>query len=542
MSKSFAQPQARPVPEAALDELRTLLGAGAVRTDPASLAGFRDPYAHRSWREHEPAVVLEPVSVEQVQEIVRIAGRHRFPLWTFSQGRNYGYGGPAPRQAGCAAVSLRGLGRILEISEDLAYAVVEPGVRFSDLYAELRRRNLPLWPSIPDLGWGSVIGNTMDHGVGFTPLGDHPGRACGMEVVLADGSLLRTGMGGQAGNPAWHVRRHAYGPSAEGIFMQSNFGIVTKMGCWLVPEPEIYISADVRIEREEDIAALLEAVRPLLLDGTIQNYPIAYNATLVGGAFSGVPREHWYAGEGSLPNPAIGKMIAETDCGAWFMRFALYGPAVIVDEQYAACAAAFGAIPGARMSARRMRGCEVHDTLSAAAPPPPGPAGAVGRLRHQSDCTQAGIPTLDLLDNLSWEDTGAGGHLDYSPIAPLDGQEALRQSQWLRSVFTEHGFDYAASLMITPRAFINITSVWFNTADEGQTRRAYDFIGRLIGLGADRGYPVYRTHLEYMDAVAEIFDFNEHAQARFNQRLKGALDPGGIFSPGKQGIWPSSVR
>jgi 4-cresol dehydrogenase (hydroxylating) len=45
-----------------------------------------------------------------------------------------------------------------------------------------------------------------------------------------------------------------------------------------------------------------------------------------------------------------------------------------------------------------------------------------------------------------------------------------------------------------------------------------------------------------MDAVAEIFDFNEHAQARFNQRLKGALDPGGIFSPGKQGIWPSSVR
>jgi 4-cresol dehydrogenase (hydroxylating) flavoprotein subunit len=540
MSRSMLRPVAPPLSAEALSELRRLLGDEAVRTDPASLAEFRDPYSPPSWRQHEPAAVLEPASAGQVQDIVRMADRYRFSLWTFSQGRNYGYGGPAPRQAGCAALSLRGLNRILEINEDLAYAVVEPGVRFLDLHEELRGRKIPLWPSIPDLGWGSVIGNTLDHGVGFTPLGDHPGRSCGMEVVLADGSLLRTGMGGQVGNPAWHVRKHAYGPSAEGIFMQSNFGIVTKMGCWLMPEPEAYISADVRVEREEDIVPLLETVRPLLLDGTIQNYPIVYNATLVGGAFSGVPRGHWYAGEGSLPGEAIGKMMAETGCGAWFMRFALYGPAAIVDEQYAACVRAFGTITGARMSARRMRGGEVHDTLSAAVPPPPGPAGAVGRLRQQSDTTQAGIPTLDLLDNLSWEDAGAGGHLDYSPVAPLDGEEALRQSRWLRGVFTEHGFDYAASLMLTPRAFINITSVWFNTASEEQARRAYDFIGRLIRLGAERGYPVYRTHLEYMDSAAQTFDFNDHAQARFNQRLKDALDPSGIFSPGKQGIWPSA--
>jgi 4-cresol dehydrogenase (hydroxylating) flavoprotein subunit len=41
-----------------------------------------------------------------------------------------------------------------------------------------------------------------------------------------------------------------------------------------------------------------------------------------------------------------------------------------------------------------------------------------------------------------------------------------------------------------------------------------------------------------MDLVADQFDFNDHALRRFNQRLKDALDPRGILSPGKQGIWP----
>jgi 4-cresol dehydrogenase (hydroxylating) len=41
--------------------------------------------------------------------------------------------------------------------------------------------------SVPDLGWGSIVGNTLDHGVGYTPTGDHVGQQCGMEVVLACG-------------------------------------------------------------------------------------------------------------------------------------------------------------------------------------------------------------------------------------------------------------------------------------------------------------------------------------------------------------------
>jgi 4-cresol dehydrogenase (hydroxylating) len=64
-------------------------------------------------------------------------------------GKNNAYGGGAPRLRGSVVVSLRRMNRILEVNEELAYAVVEPGVSFFDLCAELRRRGGALWASIP---------------------------------------------------------------------------------------------------------------------------------------------------------------------------------------------------------------------------------------------------------------------------------------------------------------------------------------------------------------------------------------------------------
>ena len=83
-----------------------------------------------------------PESVEEVQAVVKIADRRQIPLWTHSTGRNNGYGGPAPRVRGSLVVSLRNMNRVLEINEELGYAVVEPGVRWFDLYEAIAKRNL----------------------------------------------------------------------------------------------------------------------------------------------------------------------------------------------------------------------------------------------------------------------------------------------------------------------------------------------------------------------------------------------------------------
>ena len=86
--------------DAALAECQEVLGAGRVITDAQGLRAFRDPFQFQTWEDNTASAVVSPTTVEEIQEIVRIANRHRVPLWTHGQGRNNGYGGPAPACAG----------------------------------------------------------------------------------------------------------------------------------------------------------------------------------------------------------------------------------------------------------------------------------------------------------------------------------------------------------------------------------------------------------------------------------------------------------
>ena len=64
----------------------------------------------------------------------------------------------------------------------------------------------------------------------------------------------------------------------------------------------------------------------------------------------------------------------------------------------------------------------------------------------------------------------------------------------------------------------------------------------LVGKAAEHGFGEYRAHLDFMDLAASHYDFNDHAYLRFVERIKDAVDPQGILSPGKQGIWPRHMR
>src|SRR6185312_5865157 len=256
-----------------LQQWLDVVGAEWVFTSDADLDTYRDSYSpmYGEPTERHASAVVAPDSVEQVREVMRIAHAAGVPMYPISTGKNLTYGGSAPAYSGSVILDLKRMNRILEVSERNAFALVEPGVSYFDLYRYIRERGLKLWIDCPDPGWGSLIGNALDHGAGRTPLPyrDHFDAHCGMEVVLASGEVVRTGMGANPKSTLWQQTKYGPGPLLDGIFSQSNFGIVTKMGFWLMPEPEASMTGRIRVPRHDDVIPFVRVLSSLMYSNVV---------------------------------------------------------------------------------------------------------------------------------------------------------------------------------------------------------------------------------------------------------------------------------
>src|SRR5262249_17225127 len=117
----------------------------------------------------------------------------------------------------------------------------------------------------------SIIGNTMERGFGHTPMGDHCANVCAFEVILPTGERIDTGFARFGGPQAGALGRSGLGPSLDRLFSQSNFGIVSRLSVWLMPAPERFEAFFFSIGTEDGIGAVVDALRPLRLNGTLRS-------------------------------------------------------------------------------------------------------------------------------------------------------------------------------------------------------------------------------------------------------------------------------
>jgi 4-cresol dehydrogenase (hydroxylating) flavoprotein subunit len=527
----------------ALAGWRAIVGESHVVASVAGLAAYLDPFAPGEAAAFAASAALLPASVDEIRAVLSVANQYRIPLWTVSTGRNFAYGGAAPRLAGSVVLDLQRMNRIIEVNEALAYALVEPGVSYFDLYAHLRDKGYRLWVDPPAAGWGSVVGNTLERGFGYTAYGDHAATQCGMEVVLANGDVLRTGMGAIEIGTAWQLYQPGYGPSFDAMFMQSNYGIVTKLGVWLMPTPPAYLLGEIQFRHEADLETIVDILRPLRLDETIRNHVVIEGGLRRAAGLSS--RQQWYEGAGAMPESAVAAMLDKLNVGRWNLHFALYGTPELIDARYAIVQRAFARVPQARLSAARYGGEAagegVGDATTNATTNATTKAKADAQPTGGGDRNLAGIPTMSAFRMLDWRG-GAGAHVDFAPVCPATGRDALRQYTMVKTRAAEYGFDYYGGFTAGVRHLHHIFAAIFDRDDPNQVEQAGALLRSLMSDARAAGYGQYRAHLAYMDFAAAQYSFNDGALLRLSETIKDALDPNGILAPGKQGIWPTAWR
>lgn len=514
--------------ETALAEFRRIVGEEWVYDSPEDVAPYEDAFPVTGEDTYTPSAVVCPDSVEQVSEIVRVANEHLVPLHAISTGKNLGYGGASPRTRGTVVLHLgKRMNRILEVNEKYGYALLEPGVTYIDLYEHIQANGYNLQIDAPDLAWGSVVGNTMERGVGYTPYGNHVAWRSGLEIVLPDGEVLRTGSGALPGNGAntWQLNPAGFGPHIDALFEQSNFGIVTKMGIQLMqpaPHAETFL---ITFENADDLEAIIDTMFPLRINmAPLQNIAVVRNILLDAGQTS--RRSDWHQGDDPIPDEVIERMKRELDLGYWNFYGTCYGPPPVVEEYLGVIRDAFLQIPGARFFTTQTRPLTDDD---------PG-----AHTLHDRHKINTGVPTTAESAILDWVPNG--GHLGFSPISAPDGADAYRQFLDVKGTSDRFHKDYAAQFVIGLRELHHIALLLYDTTDETARQETLELTRTLIAEGAKQGYGEYRGHNAVADLIASTYSFNDNIQRRFNERLKDAIDPNGILNPGKAGIWPARLR
>jgi glycolate oxidase len=142
---------------------------------------------------HAPMAAVRPGSVEEVQSIVRWASSTGTPLYVRSCGTSLW--GAVPMRPDSVVVDMRRMNRIIEVDEASLSVRVEPGATFFELEGELAKRGLGILVE-PENWHGCVGGNFSSHGSGWGTgpnVSNQADAVLGLRVVLPDGKLLTTG-------------------------------------------------------------------------------------------------------------------------------------------------------------------------------------------------------------------------------------------------------------------------------------------------------------------------------------------------------------
>jgi FAD/FMN-containing dehydrogenase len=212
-----------------------IFGQERVASDEATLYIYSQDMTESE--PSKPDFVVMPRTPEEVSKLLILANEEKVPVTPFVTGSNVG-GLAIPVKGGIVA-DLKGMKSILEVNETDMYALIEPGVTFGHLRAELDRNHPGLiyaYPLAPP--YVSVLCNALLDGLNNMCLkhGAMSEWINAAEVVLPTGEIVR--VGSSSVTPSWCSRVPM--PDLAGLFIswQGSTGIVTKLATQLCPKPK----------------------------------------------------------------------------------------------------------------------------------------------------------------------------------------------------------------------------------------------------------------------------------------------------------------
>jgi 4-cresol dehydrogenase (hydroxylating) len=474
------------------------IGAEHVICEPAVLAQWQTATYETSQR---VLALIRPGSVEQVAACIRIANCHKTPVYLVSRGRNWGLGSRVP-VSDAAIVDLARLDRILAMDERFGCITLEPGVTFEQVHAYLTGRSSQWFlPVIGGPADASVIGNCVERGDGIGPQCERLSNMCSLEIVLPNGSVVHTGFERFGETPLSTLSSMPAGAYLDGLFTQSNLGVITRATLWLARRPKYLQLINARIP-EAGLAAFVDSLQRLIHDlGNSACTFSLWNGHKLNARKDAAAREHspdaWYS-NGCLYAPSVFMAKAQRELTLQALEDASMFLEV-VDES---------SVPDMRERLGLFLGVPNNDNV-----------------RSLYSGKQSSVPDSNLDP-----DRDHCGAIWLCPEIPFDGVTVANVIGSCEKILRSSGYDPVIGMStLTARTLRIFISIFYDRSEPGEDDRAMRCNDELLEALFAAGMFPFRLGVHSMHAA------NQATGACWDliRQIKDTLDPNHILAPGR---------
>ncbi len=211
-----------------------------------------------------------------IPKLLKLANEHQFYLYPISTGNNWGYGSiqSTPIDGPRVVVDLGQLNAIIPNNKKAGLITVQPGVTQQDLYDFLQQNDWPFM--VPVTGAGpncSILANALERGYGITPRTDHFAAVNALKAYLPHPDLCHSkfesavsALDSSSNDYIDKTFKWGLGPYIDGLFTQSNFGIVTEMTIRLAPKPAHFSAFYLQVFDANNFSEAVTLIEETLLE------------------------------------------------------------------------------------------------------------------------------------------------------------------------------------------------------------------------------------------------------------------------------------
>lgn len=501
---------------------------------------------------YQAPIVVCARQVSDIKAMLQLANQLagselHFSIHPISTGNNWGYGSSRAPNQSSVLLDLSALNQIRLIDAQLGLIEVEPGVTQQQLWEFLQAGQLDFM--VPVTGAGpscSILANALERGYGITPYTDHFGAVASIRGFLADGTSFRSAIAelDQSGEDRIdHSYKYGVGPYLDGLWTQSNLGIVTSLSLRLKARPKGFCAFYLQFKQDTDFAKAQQLVFKLLqrLEGVVGSINLMDQRRL---AAMMAPNPNGPAQHQVMSQQQLQTIAKNFQIPAWTVVGSLYGePQVVAAAQAVVkqlckglgCKIILSNGPLIRIASRLL---------------PHLPASWLAKERGMLASMQAGIeimlgkPNQVALPLPYWRNASLQpapgnplnpardgcGLLWYAPLIPMETKAMWHFVETVRRICPQYGIEPMITFTNLRHDCVDSTiPIIFDASNPTACEQAQACLAALVAYGLEQGWVPYRLNLEQQQRLLQ----KDSAFWQLVARLKTALDPHHLLSPGR---------